>query len=237
MRKGIASIARWLAIGSGVAAGVYAACVIKAWVRYGSPSRSIRDDDDEILDTFMPAYDIVERHQIRVHAPTAVTFAAAKDMDLSRHPLIRAIFRARETILGSRPDEGRTPRGLLEQTKALGWVVLHETPGREIVMGSVTKPWEADVVFRSVAPAAFAGFSEPNYVKIAWTLRADPAGDGYSIFSTETRAVATDAEARRRFRRYWSFVSPGIALIRQLSLAPLRTEAERRAGAAAARSV
>ena len=32
-----------------------------------------------------------------------------------------------------------------------------------------------------------------------------------------------------KFKRYWSFVSPGVALIRRLSLSPLEREAERRA--------
>jgi hypothetical protein len=50
-----------------------------------------------------------------------------------------------------------------------------------------------------------------------------------SIFRTETRAVATDPVARLRFRRYWSFLSPGIILIRRAMLAPVRAEAERRA--------
>ena len=50
-----------------------------------------------------------------------------------------------------------------------------------------------------------------------------------SIFRTETRAVATDAAARAKFRRYWSFLSPGIILIRWAALRPLRAEAERHA--------
>jgi hypothetical protein len=44
--------------------------------------------------------------------------------------------------------------------------------------------------------------------------------------------MATDAATRARFRRYWAFASPGIALIRRLSLQPLKCEAERRAQAA-----
>ena len=66
-------------------------------------------------------------------------------------------------------------------------------------------------------------------MNIAWTLRADPDGPDASIFRTETRAMTNDAESRARFRRYWAFFSPGIVLIRRLSLAPLKTEAERRA--------
>jgi hypothetical protein len=177
----------------------------------------------------MPKYDVVERHRIDVRAPAAVTFAAAKQMELSQSPPVRAIFKAREVLLGTTPDLQPKPRGIVDETRALGWVVLREIPDREIVMGAVTKPWEANVVFRSIAPDAFAAFSEPGYVKIAWTLRADPVGDASSTFRTETRAVATDREARRRFRRYWSFLSPGIILIRWLSLAPLKREAEQRA--------
>ncbi len=66
-------------------------------------------------------------------------------------------------------------------------------------------------------------------MKIAWTLRADPDGDGRSLFHTETRAIATDPVSRAKFRRYWSFVSPGIVFIRWLMLGPVRAEAERRA--------
>jgi hypothetical protein len=85
------------------------------------------------------------------------------------------------------------------------------------------------VTFRALSSEEFAAFREPGFVKIVWTLRADPVDAGTSIFRTETRAMATDAAARARFRRYWAFVSPGIALIRRLSLDPLRREAERRA--------
>jgi hypothetical protein len=62
-----------------------------------------------------------------------------------------------------------------------------------------------------------------------WTLRADPIGAAASVLRTETRALATDAAARRAFRRYWSVFSPGIIAIRWMMLGPVKTEAERRA--------
>ena len=116
--------------------------------------------------------------------------------------------------------------GNFEEAQAMGWVLLAEVPDREVVMGAVTKPWEADVTFRSVPPGQFAAFDEPGYVKIAWTLRADPAGTG-SVFRTETRAGSTDATARARFRRYWLLLSPGIRLIRRLAAGPIKSAAER----------
>ena len=45
----------------------------------------------------------------------------------------------------------------------------------------------------------------------------------------ETRAIATDAWARKKFRCYWSFFSPGIIVIRWALLTPVKREAERRA--------
>jgi hypothetical protein len=177
----------------------------------------------------MPVYEVVERHHVRVAAPAALTLAAAREQDLLQLPLVRSIFKARALILRATPDDRPQPRGLLAATQALGWGILLDMPDREVVVGAVTKPWEPNVTFRALPPDDFAAFSEPGFVKIAWTLRADPVGGEASIFRTETRAVATDASARARFRRYWAFASPGIILIRQLSLRPLKREAEQRA--------
>jgi hypothetical protein len=114
--------------------------------------------------------------------------------------------------------------------KAIGWGVLDENPGREIVLGAVTKPWESDVVFRTIPPDQFASFQEPGFAKIAWTLRADPVSDQHSIARTETRVATTDPASRARFRRYWSFLSPGILVIRRAMLRMIKREAERRNG-------
>jgi hypothetical protein len=178
----------------------------------------------------MPDYEVAERHRVRVRAPAEVTFAAACEQDLMAVPLVRAVFKAREIVLGSEPDPVTRPRGLLALTTSLGWGVLAEVPGREIVMGAVTQPWRANVIFRALPPEEFVAFDEPDHVKIAWTLRVDPVGSERSVFRTETRAVATDAAARAKFRWYWAKFSPGIAMIRRLSLGPVRRDAERRAG-------
>ena len=93
----------------------------------------------------------------------------------------------------ARPGSARASR----QTRSIGWGVLAEVPGREIVMGAVTQPWLADVVFRTLPPDTFAAFAEPDYVKIVWTLRSYPIGDTESVFRTETR-VSTTSPARAR---------------------------------------
>jgi hypothetical protein len=221
--------AKWLAAGFGVAAAAYAAYVGVTWFRYGNVAPPAAEDEDPLLDHFFPAYEIVERHQIRVAAPAAVTLDAARDVDLQASPLVRTIIRAREVILRATPDDRRRPRGLLAETQALGWGVLADVPEREVVVGAVTRPWEANVTFHSLPPDQFAEFKEAGYVKIAWTIRAEPITASESIFRTETRAIATDPTARTKFRRYWSCLSPGIIVIRWALLGPVKKEAERRA--------
>lgn len=221
---------RWLAAGLGLAAVSYAAYVAITWYGYGQVKRSSGfDAEDALLDRFIPNYEVAERHQVRVTAPAEITLAAAADLDLQQSAIVRGIFKGRELILGCEPDGTVRPRALLAQVKALGWGVLAEIPGREIIVGAVAQPWMANVVFRLLPPEEFAAFQQPGYAKIVWTLRADPLGTGESIARTETRVLTTDPTARAKFRRYWSFLSPGIALIRRVSLGMVKTEAERRA--------
>ncbi len=229
-RHRIRSAASWLGVGIALTAATYAAYAAVAWLRYGTPSQPARPEDaDALLDRFIPSYEVAERHHVRVAAPGTIVLGAAKDMDLLHAPLARWIFRGRELAMGSTPDTQVRPRELLPLVQSLGWGILAEVPGREVVVGAVTQPWEANVVFRSLPPNEFAAFNEPGWVKIVWTLRADPLGADESVFRTETRVATTDREARARFRRYWAFVSAGIVLIRWMMLEPLKAEAERRA--------
>jgi hypothetical protein len=223
--------ARWLAASVAVAAATYGAYAGITWYRYGDAPPPELDEQDLLLDRFIPSYEIVERHHIRVAAPAAVTLAVAREVDLQASPLVRTIIRAREVILGATPNDQMRPHGLLKEVQSLGWGVLADVSEREVVVGAVTKPWEANVTFRALPPDQFARFNEPGYIKIAWTIRADSISAMESIFRTETRAIATDASARIKFRRYWSFLSPGIILIRWAVLGPVKDEAERRAHA------
>jgi hypothetical protein len=225
IRGWIQPITRAAAAGAGLAVTSYATYAAITWARYGHPKRS---EEDGMLDRFMPAYEVVERHKVRVAASPAVTFRAACEMDLEDSAIIRGIFKARELFLGGVSGNMARVRGIVAQTKALGWGALAEIPDSEIVMGAVTQPWVANPVFRALAPDEFASFQEPGFVRIVWNLRADPVSECETIFRTETRAVTTDAPTRARFRIYWSFASPGIWLIRHLSLGPLKREAERR---------
>ena len=219
---------RWLAASGGVAAAVYATHAAFTWLQYGHPPRPASDEADQLLDRLLPAYEVVERHHVRVAAPAHITLAAASEMDIWQSVIIRSIFKSRGMLLGSHPDNVRRPRTLLAQARELGWAVLSAVPGREIVLGAVTRPWDANPIFRPLPAREFAGFNEPGFARIVWTLRADPISATESVARTETRVATTDQSARAAFRLYWSLVSPGIELIRRISLQLVKKEAERR---------
>jgi hypothetical protein len=65
-----------------------------------------------LLDQFMPTYELVERHYVRVAAPAAMTLSAAADTDLQQSTVLRAIFRAQELVLGAEPDAESRQKGL-----------------------------------------------------------------------------------------------------------------------------
>jgi hypothetical protein len=219
--------ARWTAVGTAAAVTLYAAYVSVAWFRYGRVLSPRSEKRDALLDGFMPTYEITEHHDIRVAAPADMTLAVARNLDVLDLPVVRALVKGRELIIGATPDTHPRPHALIAEMQSIGWGMLAEIPDGEIVMGAVTRPWDANVVFRAVPPEEFSAFHEPGYVKIIWTLRADQVDADHSIFSTETRAIATDPIARSKFRTYWSFLSPGIILIRMAAVRAVRAEAER----------
>jgi hypothetical protein len=226
--------ARALTVCAGAAAVGYAGLVAWHRSRYGKVDHVADPQLAELLDRFIPSPEVLEHHRVAIAAPAELTLAAAKEMRLMGSPLVRAIIRARELAMGGVPDTRQHPAELLAQMQSIGWAILAERPGREVVVGAVTMPWHANPIFRTIAPGDFEAFREPGYVKIAWSLRADPIDASHCTFHTETRVSTTDPDARDRFKRYWSFVAPGVELIRIAMLQPLKREAERRAAMRAA---
>ena len=223
-RKQVAGIVGG-AVGFATLAG--AGLVARNWYHFGAHAEDGRTDP--LLDRFMAVCDVREYHEIEVEAPAEVTYAALRALDVHRSSLVRAIFRGRELLMNAKRSEGKdVSQPLVSECLSIGWGLLAEEPGRELVMGAVTRPWEADVRFWSLPPDEFAAFDAPGYAKIVWTLAAQPLGSGASIAHTETRVWMTDAGARSRFRRYWALVSPGVIIIRGQSLRIVRADAERR---------
>lgn len=220
---------------AGMTGAALAAFAGYAGFTYASYGRApCQQEAESVLDEFMPDYEVREHHHICVKAPAEVVMAAARDISFNDSPVVRLIFGLR--ALPSRLSGTSAPpvvrRSTMEEVRALGWKEFVEEEGHYVAMGAVTQPWKQNVVFRGLSPEEFEAFREPGFAKIAWTLEAEPAGSSSSVFSTETRVSTTDAASREKFRRYWSFLSLGIILIRLEMLRLVKAEAERRASEA-----
>ena len=180
-----------------------------------------------LIDEFIPRGDVEENHEIIIAAPADLVFDVAENFDLISIPVVRSIFRLRELVFRLKPAP-RTPTGLVAETMALGWRMLAFRPGRELVMGAVTQPWVGDVKFRGLPPDSFSSFAEPAFVKIVWTFEVEPLDSKTTRFRSQTRVLATDHAARRKFFQYWVFSGPFIVLIRKLANRAIRRAAERR---------
>lgn len=183
-----------------------------------------------LLDRYLPFFEARERHEVLVRAEPARAYAAVRAIDLERSLLVRALFRIR-TLAGQirrrQPVAPRAARPFLETALSVGWRILEEAPGEEIVVGAVTRPWTASPRFQGMPPEAFCAFAEPGYAKIAWNFAVRSEGPGGARVSTETRVVTTDPASRRRFRAYWLVFGPFIRLIRIVALGRLRRELAR----------
>lgn len=180
------------------------------------------------LDPFIPRPDVREWHEITIQAPAPMVFEAACKFDLHSIWMVRAIFWLRAKILGAKAEATRRPSGFIAEMLHIGWRRLNEEPNHVFIAGAVCRPWQADVLFSPVPAGEFATFTEPDRVKITWTLETEPLGPALTRFATETRAVATDEGARTKFRRYWRKFGVGAVLIRWLVLRALRRDVERR---------
>ena len=182
-----------------------------------------------LIDKYMPGFDVQHSAEVRVDTEPGKTYAALRALDLEKSWIVRLLFTLRTLparVLGKEPapERSNVQRTFLESALKMGWVILEEVAGQELVAGAVTQPWVANVIFRGLPPDEFVGFDEPGYTKIVWNIAARTCKGGGTIASTETRVLATDAESRRRFRRYWFLFCPGIRLIRRVALAQLRRE-------------
>ena len=181
----------------------------------------------------MPVYDVRDVHGGVVEAGRERAYAALRGLDLERSAVVRALFALRtlpERLAGRRrPPRRGAP--FLESALAQGWRILEEDPGRELVVGAVTQPWQPIVRFRGMPGLEFAAFAEPGWARIAWSLSAEEAGPSRTRLAIETRVQTTDPASRRRFHAYWLVFGIGIRLIRVFGLAELRRSL-RRAGSA-----
>ena len=188
-----------------------------------------------LIDEYLPSGEATEVQEVHVKAATDVTWAAIRETDL-RDPMIDALFTIREL-----PDRlarrwrGEAPRSDPQtvtfkdlETSEMGWVLLAEEQGVELLVGAVGRFWRRDYGWLPVAPEQFTTFDDPGFAKLAVSFQVRAEGPGRSVLRYEARTATTDDAAREKFSRYWRIIHPGVTIVMRRALKRIQEEAERR---------
>jgi hypothetical protein len=178
-----------------------------------------------LLDEVMPEYDVREVHELWVPAEPRDAFEAVIAVSAREVRLFGPLMRLRTFGRSNRVFEPQAP--LLAEMLKIGFVQLAERPGEEVVVGAIGRFW-SPTGNRPVPTPDFAAFAEPGYAKAAMNFTVTPERGGTTV-TTETRIVGTDAEATRKFRRYWLVIRPGSGAIRRSWLKAIRRRLRRAA--------
>jgi hypothetical protein len=170
-----------------------------------------------LIDEILPEYDFSERHSTSVEAAPERAYEIARRLDMGGSALIRLLFRLRGL-----PSAALDLDGLC----ALGFSILAERPGRELVLGLVGQFWTRDGGVLAVTRSGFGEFRQPGYALAAWNFHVSGHPRGGTSLSTETRVHCTDAASRFSFRLYWLLVRPFSGLIRRVMLREIKRQAE-----------
>jgi hypothetical protein len=171
----------------------------------------------EILESNLPRYDFVERHQrVIPTTPTdvwhAVQTARVHGSAITRGAVALRMLPAR---LSGRVSE---PAPLYDLSGMKSFLRLGENIEQELVLGMVGQFWRPRGGLHVIEPEAFAKFNDPDYAKLAWGFALEPTGGG-TLLKTETRVQCLSAEGKRRFWPYWMIIRPISGLIRGQILA------------------
>jgi hypothetical protein len=169
----------------------------------------------------------VEMHRIFVKAKPEVAWQAARHFDASTIPWVRLLFDIRsvpDRVRGRAPEQEDRRVGVDQVAESgEGFMIVHETPGKEVVVGAVGQFWHLNIPFADVQPEDFRTFNQPGWGKLAWAIAVEPFTEGSTI-SFELRTTANDEQSWNALSNYYHIISPASRLIRDSVMAQLEAE-------------
>lgn len=169
------------------------------------------------IQKYLPGPRHMEINRIFVKAKPAVAWETARHFDASNIHWIRLLFNIRtfpERLAGKKTGLEDTRIGVDQIAEnGKGFMVLHEVPGKEVVIGAVGQFWHLHMPFASLQPWEFREFTQPGWGKLAWAIVVEPYLDGSTI-SLELRMTATDEHSWKKLRNYYRLIGLGSRPIR-----------------------
>jgi hypothetical protein len=173
-----------------------------------------------LVDDFLPVYDVSDSVATVVDADVKRTWDALMNVDLidvgRQRPLVavlgalRALPETAVRLLHGQLPSTMPQRMRLRDLAVLpqdedGWVLLGERPGDEIALGLIGRFWHPAISFVKVTAAEFHNFARPGYAKTIYSLSVRALDERRTLLRAVMRTATTDENARRWFRRYWTF--------------------------------
>jgi len=174
-----------------------------------------------LVDEFMPVYDVSDAVATVVDSDLATSWSALMEVDLievgRKRPLVAVLGALRilpdivsHLLHGELPPRQPEQMRLRDLTTIPldkgGWVLLGVREQDEIALGLIGKFWRPVIEFARVSSAAeFRAFAEPGFAKTIYALSVRALDPRRTLLSGVMRTSTTDDDARRWFRRYWTF--------------------------------
>jgi hypothetical protein len=176
------------------------------------------------LDRLVPRYQFGEHHEIFIEAPPERVYPALRAVTARDIRLFRTLTWIRSPrFQAGGPESILNPgaeRPILDVALGSSFVLLHEQPGREIVVGTIVCCGPRNPVRSAEEFWAAKG----SVARAVMSFHLEGSG-GATRLVTQTRVHASDAAAERRFAAYWRVIYPGSALLRVLWLRAIRDRA------------
>jgi hypothetical protein len=179
------------------------------------------------IQTYLPHPHHTEIMRIFVQAKPKVTWELARHYDMSSVPWVHFLFSLRtiaDLFHSNNADSGGGQISLDQIARnGKGFMIVHETPGKEVVVGAVGKFWHIDIPFREMQPEKFRDFDEPGWGKLAWSISVEPYLSGSTV-SFELRTTATDHDSWKKLNVYYHIIGAFSKLIRHSLMNHLEKE-------------
>jgi hypothetical protein len=183
------------------------------------------------LDRLIPAPRLMEIDDVDLAAEPTKVWDAVRSGDLAQSALTRALFTLRtlpDRIAGKPSSNVLRLGDMVSTPEHPGFQILVDDAPEEVAVGAIGQVWKPEIPFVHVADAAaFAAFSEPGYVKVAWSLHVSRLSLDVTRLELELRVDATDEAAWRKFRRYFLLIGLPSRFIRRSLLSQLARAIDR----------
>jgi hypothetical protein len=169
-----------------------------------------------LIDKYFADFQFNEVHQTEIHAKPMDIYPIIKSIDFSRSKVIKLLFQLRGL-----PNRMCSLEGFIE----VGFTLLEENAGEEIVIGAIFHPLKFRPIV--VSPDKFREFDEKGHVKAGMNFLISRIDENRSLLSTESRVFCTSGKAKLVFTPYWLLIRRFSGLIRIMMLRLIKQEAEK----------